>query len=186
MGRGIRRPGGRLLADRHDVDGRLRRASRDGAAVRAGRVLEDYAACGRGVLRAAPATGEGRWLALAGQLLDIALDRFADGNGGFYDTADDAEQLITRPADPTDNATPSGLSALAAALSAYTALTGETSYRAAALDALKVLPPIAEKYPRAGGMVVEAWTCFARAVYGFVARWLPGLPGGNIGPADQK
>jgi hypothetical protein len=28
-------------------------------------------------------------------------------DGGFYDTADDAERLH-RPADPTDNATPSG------------------------------------------------------------------------------
>ena len=72
-------------------------------------------------------TGEGRWLDLAGELLDVALAHFGTGEGGFYDTADDAEQLITRPADPTDNATPSGLSALAAALVAYSALTGETA-----------------------------------------------------------
>ena len=38
----------------------------------------------------------------------MALAHFGTGQGGFYDTADDAEQLVARPADPTDNATPSG------------------------------------------------------------------------------
>ena len=61
-------------------------------------------------------TGDGRWLDLAGQLLDVALAHFGTGEGGFYDTADDAERLVTRPADPTDNATPSGLASICAAL----------------------------------------------------------------------
>ena len=39
------------------------------------------------------------------------LAHFGDGNGGLYDTADDAEQLVRRPQDPTDSATPSGSSA---------------------------------------------------------------------------
>ena len=39
------------------------------------------------------------------------LDQFDDGGAGFFDTAADAETLYTRPQDPTDNATPSGLSA---------------------------------------------------------------------------
>ena len=51
------------------------------------------------------------------------------GTGGFYDTADDAEQLVRRPRDPTDNATPSGASALAGALLAYSALTGSSAHR---------------------------------------------------------
>ena len=42
-------------------------------------------------------TGEGRWLDLAGQLLDTAVEHFGDGRGGFHDTADDAEVLVTRP-----------------------------------------------------------------------------------------
>ncbi len=88
---------------------------------------------------------------MAGELLDAVLVAFADGNGGFYDTAADGERLIFRPADPTDNATPSGAFAAADALVSYGALTGDERYRTAALDALRVLPPIAGKYPRACG-----------------------------------
>ena len=49
-----------------------------------------------------------RWLERAGLLLDMALERFAAGDGGFHDTADDAEALIARPRDPSDNASPVG------------------------------------------------------------------------------
>jgi hypothetical protein len=97
-------------------------------------------------------TGAARWATVAGALLDTVLVAFADGNGGFYDTADDGERLIFRPADPTDNATPSGTFAAADALLSYGALTGVARYRDAAAAALKALPPIAAKYPRAGGM----------------------------------
>ncbi|EUA29836.1 hypothetical protein I553_4089 [Mycobacterium xenopi 4042] len=50
------------------------------------------------------------WLATAIELLDIALAHFADPDqpGRWFDSADDAEQLMARPADPTDGATPSG------------------------------------------------------------------------------
>jgi uncharacterized protein len=89
---------------------------------------------------------------VAGALLDTVLGNFGDGGGGFYDTAADGERLIFRPADPTDNATPSGAFAAADALLSYGALTGEARYRTAALSALRVLAPIAARYPRAGGM----------------------------------
>ena len=86
---------------------------------------------------------------VAGALLDTVLTAFGDGTGGFYDTADDGERLIFRPADPTDNATPSGAFAAADALLSYGALTGAARYRDAAVAALRVLPPIAARYPRA-------------------------------------
>ena len=41
----------------------------------------------------------------------LALGHFGDGDGGFHDTADDAEQLFTRPRSQADNAEPSGSSA---------------------------------------------------------------------------
>jgi uncharacterized protein YyaL (SSP411 family) len=131
---------------------RLVRTSRDGAAGTSAGLLEDYACVAAGLLKLSGVTGEGSWAAVARELLDTAVTAFADGKGGFYDTPDDGERLIFRPADPTDNATPSGTFAAADALLSYGALSGEERYRDAAAAALAVLPPIAARYPRAGGM----------------------------------
>src|SRR3984957_11513098 len=131
---------------------RLLRTSKDGRAGPSAGLLEDYACVAAGLIRLSGMTGEASWAGVAGMLLDTVLTAFADGNGGFYDTADDGERLIFRPADPTDNATPSGTFAAADALLSYGALTGSERFRDAAVAALKVLPPIAAKYPRAGGM----------------------------------
>ncbi|MEU6205292.1 thioredoxin domain-containing protein [Micromonospora musae] len=147
------------LATTHIVDGRLRRVSRDGVVGEPAGVLEDYGCVAEAFCAMHQLTGEGRWLELAGQLLDVALDRFAAPGGGFYDTADDAERLVTRPADPTDNATPSGRSAIVAALVAYSALTGQPRYREAAEAALATVAPIVARHARFTGyaaMVGEA------------------------------
>jgi uncharacterized protein YyaL (SSP411 family) len=131
---------------------RILRTSKDGLAGSSAGLLEDYACVAAGLLKLSGMTGEARWATVAGALLDTVLTGFADGNGGFYDTADDGERLIFRPADPADNATPSGAFAAADALLSYGALTGADRYRDAAVAALRVLPPISAKYPRAGGM----------------------------------
>jgi uncharacterized protein YyaL (SSP411 family) len=131
---------------------RILRTSKGGVAGSSAGLLEDYACVAAGLLKLSGMTGEARWATVAGALLDTVITGFADGNGGFYDTADDSERLIFRPTDPTDNATPSGAFAAADALLSYGALTGAERYRDAAVAALKVLPPIAAKYPRAGGM----------------------------------
>ena len=131
---------------------RILRTSKDGVAGPSAGLLEDYACVAAGLLKLSGVTGEARMATVAGALLETVITAFADGNGGFYDTADHSERLIFRPADPTDNATPSGAFAAADALLSYGALTGSERFRDAAVAALKVLPPIAAKYPRAGGM----------------------------------
>ena len=149
-----------LLARVHLADGRLVRTSRDGVAGGTAGALDDYACVAEGFLTLSGVTGEARWLDLAGQLLEVALGSFGDGQGGFYDTAAEDEALIFRPADPADNATPSGAFAVAGALLGYSALTGSARHREAAGAALGVLPGIAARYPRAAGMglaVAEAW-----------------------------
>jgi len=140
-----------VLADRHLVDGRLRRVSRDGVVGEPAGVLEDYGCVAEAFAAVHQLTGDGRWLALAKDLLDVALAHFGTGAGGFFDTADDAEKLVARPADPTDNATPSGLSAICAALVAYSALSGETAYRDAADAALATVGPLIAGHPRFAG-----------------------------------
>jgi uncharacterized protein YyaL (SSP411 family) len=140
-----------LLAERHLVDGRLRRVSRDGVVGEPAGVLEDYGCVAEAFCATHQLTAEGRWLSLAGQLLDTGLEQFGTGSGGFFDTADDAERLVTRPADPTDNATPSGLSAVSAALTTYTALAGSTRHREAAEAALATVAPIMSRHARFTG-----------------------------------
>jgi len=140
-----------LIAGTHLTHGRLARTSRDGLRGASAGVLEDYACVAEGFLALSGVTGEHRWLARAGELLETALDRFADAGGGFYDTADDGEPLIYRPADPADGPSPSGTFAVAGALLSYSALTGSARHRAAAARALGPLPMVASRYPRAGG-----------------------------------
>jgi uncharacterized protein len=140
-----------VLASRHLVDGRLRRVSRDGRVGDPAGVLEDYGCVAEAFCAVHQLTGDGRWLSLAQQLLDVALAHFGTGEGGFYDTADDAERLVTRPADPTDNATPSGLSAICAGLVTFAALSGETAYRETADAALETVGPLIGGHPRFAG-----------------------------------
>jgi len=140
-----------LLTTLHLAEGRLARTSRAGEVGRGAGVLEDYACLADGLLALSGVTGQGRWVAIAGDLLETALTRFGDGSGGFYDTADDGERLLYRPADPADGPSPSGTFAAAGALLSYAALTGSFRHREAAVAALGVVGPIADRFPRAAG-----------------------------------
>ncbi|SDJ53497.1 hypothetical protein SAMN05421874_102129 [Nonomuraea maritima] len=140
-----------LIAGTHMHDGRLLRTSRDGRAGTNAGVLDDYANVAEGLIALYGVTGEARWLRLAGSLLDTVLDRFSDGSGGFYDTADDAERLFQRPQDATDNAVPSGRYAAAGALLSYGALTGSTRHREAAEAALGTVSVLAAAHARFAG-----------------------------------
>jgi uncharacterized protein len=140
-----------LLGRVHLRGERLARTSRAGVAGPSAGVLEDYASVAEGLLALSGVTGDAGWVTMAGQLLETALARFSDGGGTFYDTADDGEALIYRPADPLDGPTPSGTFAMAGALLGYGALTGSARHREAALAALGVLGPIAPQYPRPAG-----------------------------------
>ncbi|MFD9875088.1 thioredoxin domain-containing protein [[Kitasatospora] papulosa] len=127
---------------------RLCRTSKDGRAGDNSGVLEDYGDVAEGFLALASVTGEGAWLEFAGFLLDIVLQHFTGEKGQLFDTADDAEQLIRRPQDPTDNATPAGWTAAAGALLSYAAHTGSEAHRAAAEGALGVVGALGPKAPR--------------------------------------
>jgi len=145
-----------LLRDLHLVGDRLLRTSRDGTAGSAGGVLEDYADLAEGLLALYQVTGDASRLADAGDLLEVVLQHFGDGRGGFYDTADDAEQLVRRPQDPTDGATPGGTSAAAQALLTYAAITGSARHRTAAEAVLGTLAPLLGRHARFAGWGLAA------------------------------
>lgn len=106
------------LLNLHLVDGRLRRASLGGVVGDSAAILEDYAMLATGLLALYQLSPDDAWLAAATGLLDTAVRHFSDPRhpGRWFDTADDAEQLVLRPADPMDGATPSGTSSIAEAL----------------------------------------------------------------------
>ncbi|MFE3023136.1 thioredoxin domain-containing protein [Nocardia tengchongensis] len=145
----------RYLLDTHVVDGRVCRASLGGTPGAAAGVLEDYAWLALGLL-ALHQTAEGDWLAAAQRVLDTAITHFADADtpGSWFDTADDAEALLTRPRDPLDGATPSGTSVLAEALLTAAALTEPDSaarYRQLADDTLARGAVLLARAPRSAG-----------------------------------
>ncbi|NEA82585.1 thioredoxin domain-containing protein, partial [Actinospica acidiphila] len=141
---------GDLLVRVHlDEQARIARTSKDGQVGANAGVLEDYADVAEGFLALASVTGEGVWLDFAGLLVDHVLARFLDaGSGALYDTASDAERLIRRPQDPTDNASPSGWTAAAGALLGYAAHTGSEPHRTAAERALGVVKALGPRVPR--------------------------------------
>jgi uncharacterized protein len=140
----------RLIRDVHLDGARLYRTSRDGVRGSADGVLEDYAAFAQGCSTLLGATGDVEWFRIAEALLGRVLEEFV-ADGTYYDTAADAEQLIWRPQDATDNATPSGVSLAAEAFSTLASLTGSDRYEVAAQQALAAAAGIASRAPRFAG-----------------------------------
>jgi uncharacterized protein len=144
----------RSVVDLHIVDGRLRRASLGGRVGDSVAILEDHAALATALLTLFQVTGDGQWLDSAVSLLDVALDHFTDPerDGRWFDTADDAEQLMVRPSDPVDGATPSGAALIAEALQLAAHLAPVSDrYSAAAAAALSAATPLLAKQPRSAG-----------------------------------
>ncbi len=128
------------------ADGTLSRSWKDGRAVGNG-VLEDYTHLADGLLALYEATFDERWFTTARALMDRVLARFADPAGGFFDTSDDHERLVTRPKDVQDNAVPSGNAMAAGVLVRLHAWTGERGYRAATERAIRTVVPFVARYP---------------------------------------
>jgi uncharacterized protein YyaL (SSP411 family) len=168
------RDAARLLLRVHLRGARLLRASRDGKPGAHAGVLEDHALVASALMTLHQVTGDPAWLAPAETLVETVLTAFAAEDGGFYDTAADAERLVARPRDPTDNASPSGHSAAVHALLTWSALTGSARHREAAEAALRTVRTLAERVPR-----FAAWSLAAAeaALAGPVEVAVVGAPG---------
>jgi uncharacterized protein YyaL (SSP411 family) len=112
--------------------------------------LEDYAFYADGLLALYQTTFNPRWFQAARALMDAVLDHFYDDQaGGFFDTADDHERLVTRPKSWQDNATPCGNSMAARVLLQLAAYTGQAKYETPALEMLAALQGPMSQYPGA-------------------------------------
>ena len=92
--------------------------------------LEDYAFLAQGLIDLYEATCTPHYLDQAKQLIDLSRELFEDSNtGGFFLTAKDGEQLLTRPKEIYDGAIPSGNSVMAMNLCRMWKISGDEKYR---------------------------------------------------------
>ncbi|MBC7597213.1 MAG: thioredoxin domain-containing protein [Kineosporiaceae bacterium] len=166
-----------LLATLHTTaEGRLIRTSREGKASANAGVLEDYGCVAESYIAVLGVTGDAVWLDRARVLLDQVIDHFVDPAGGFFDTSSDAESLVMRPKDVSDNASPSGASAVTAAFVAFAAVTGESAYLAAAETGLASAAALARQVPRFAGWSLASAESLQSGP----------LEVAIVGPADQR
>jgi uncharacterized protein len=135
-------------------DGRVLRSFKDGRARIAG-YLEDHASLGLAALAIYELTFDGSWLDKARRLGDSVVRWFWDDEtGAFYDTASDHEQLIVRPREVSDNATPSGTSLAVELLLRLAELFGDADDRRRATYVVESLAPAIGRYPSAFGNIL--------------------------------
>jgi uncharacterized protein YyaL (SSP411 family) len=117
-----------LLTEMRTPDGRLHRSWREGTAAHPA-ILEDYAFLIGGLLDLHEATGELTWLQSAIAMQGLQDKHYSAENGGYHQTADDAEVLLTRELPSRDGAQPSGNSVSALNLVRLYELTGNEAYK---------------------------------------------------------
>jgi uncharacterized protein YyaL (SSP411 family) len=136
-------------------DGRLLRSWKDGQS-KIPAFLEDYAGLGNALLSLYEVTLEQRWLEEAKALSDQLIELFWEEEQGlFFDTAKDGEELIVRPRESMDNATPSGNSLATELLLRISTLFGQTEYRRIALRTLIREAGAMTRFPSAFGRLLS-------------------------------
>jgi len=135
---------------------RLHRTFKD-AQSRVNAFLEDYACLGAGLLALYEATGEVRWFLASQACASTIMKHFRDTeHGGFFDTSDFHETLVTRPKDLYDNAVPSGSSVACELVLRLAAFTGDDTDAAVARDLLARLAKPMTTHPGAFGHLLCA------------------------------
>ncbi|MCA1728065.1 MAG: thioredoxin domain-containing protein [Actinobacteria bacterium] len=162
-----------FLLEKLKVDGRLRRSYKDGRA-RFNGYLEDYACVADGLMELYEATFETRWLREATSLADDVLELFWDAEKGvFYDTAADHEELVTRPRDVYDSASPSGNSVAVDVLLRLSVLLEREDYRKKAEAVLKDMSGGITQVPGGFGRLLSALDFHLSTPYEVALVWGP-------------
>jgi uncharacterized protein YyaL (SSP411 family) len=147
-----------FAGDESDPSGefRLHRTFKD-AQSRVNAFLEDYACLGAGLLALYEATGEVRWFLASQACASTIMKHFRDTeHGGFFDTSDFHETLVTRPKDLYDNAVPSGSSVACELILRLAAFTGDDTDATVARDLLARLAKPMATHPGAFGHLLCA------------------------------
>ena len=120
-------------------------------------LLEDYACLLSGVLDLYEATLEPKHLDFAVEIAEAMLAKFYDPeNGGFWQSAAGASDLILRVKDDYDGAEPSGNSVATLALLKLGAITGRKPFTAAAEKTLNLFAHRLQNFPQALPFMLHA------------------------------
>jgi uncharacterized protein len=128
--------------------GRLMRAWRNGQAKHNG-FLEDHAGLILALFALYQTDFNPRWFQAAQNLAGDMLTHFRDPEGGFFDTRHDHGELLTRPKDIQDNATPSGNALAVSALLQAAAFSERSDWRAQAEGMLGTVQDFMVRHPTA-------------------------------------
>jgi hypothetical protein len=120
------------------LDGNIYRSWRNGSVSQTA-FLEDYGALILGLLELYQSDPAVRWFDTAHQLMDKVFIHFVDPDGGFFDTTDDQSDILVRPKELTDNATPSGNALICLTLQMMYAYQEEQKYLKKAYDCLGLM-----------------------------------------------
>ena len=145
-----------LLGPLSTPGGRLHRTWRDGVAKGTG-YLEDYADVAYGLGELHVATGDPRWLLEAHRLATLAVELFADAEGGgFFQTPADGEQLVARKKELDDHPTPSGNAMLAYVLLRLARIWGDDELERQGVSVLRLVRESLDRAPSAFGWLLVA------------------------------
>jgi hypothetical protein len=154
--------------------GRVMRSHKDGQ-TRIPGFLEDHAAVALGFLSLYELTFDASWIDLASEIARSIIEWFWDPElAVFFDTARDAEQLITRPRDVTDNAIPSGNSLAAELLLHLAELKHDAELQKRGTVLIEFSSASMSRYPTAFGHLLGAADL---AMHGAVEVAIAGRPG---------
>ncbi len=136
--------------------GRVMRSRKDGS-TRIPGFLEDHAAVALGFVSTYELTFDEQWIDRALEISAAITDMFWDEETlVFFDTAKDAEKLITRPRDVADNAVPAGNSLAVDLCLRLSELTGSPELRGRAESVIGPLATAMGKHAIAFGYLLSA------------------------------
>jgi uncharacterized protein YyaL (SSP411 family) len=132
----------------------LKRSWRDGPGPQAA-FLDDYASLVLALLTHYQTDLDQKWFQGALELNEAMVSKFSSQDSLFFDTPEEQEDLIFRPRDFQDNATPAGNSLAAHALLQLAAYQGENKMRATAEKMIGSVVEMTVKHPTA----FSNWLC---------------------------